>query len=71
MTYFYAMFNEYGSDTSVGFDNTNEVRAFTTKAARDEFVAENEDSNLSVMRITKKQALKIEGDLAYRQATAY
>lgn len=51
MKKWYATFNPYGSPTSVGFKNTLEIRVFASKAARDKFVSENQDFNLSVCKI--------------------
>ena len=51
---FFAARNQYGSDTSVGFNNTWDVLCFPSRAARDRFVDDN-SSDMSVRAITKKE----------------
>jgi hypothetical protein len=57
----YANYNKFGSDTSVGFDNTNQPIMFYTRRARDAFVSEFFLDNLSVRPITAKAAAKLAG----------
>ena len=58
---FYAQYNPYGSATSVGFMNTNQVYAFPTKKERDSFVSSSEDTNLSVKKIPWAIATRLAG----------
>jgi hypothetical protein len=53
MRKFFAAYNQYGSETSIGFANTWEVIAFTSKKARDEFVENSND--ISFRKIKKKE----------------
>lgn len=50
MTY-YINYNRYGSDTSVGFDNTNQIAAVATKAEKDALLAKYDGVNLSVRAV--------------------
>lgn len=56
---FYARTNPYGSATSTGFINTMSALVFTSKAERDEFVAEHEHTNMAVAPISKRAALSL------------
>jgi hypothetical protein len=58
MPKFYAVENVYGSETSVGFDNTNRVLMFYSKALRDKYVAEHNNGNISIRAISRKTAHK-------------
>jgi len=57
MAKYYALYNQYGSETSVGFDNTNQAMAFNSRAARDAFVELWQNANLSVRPISRDVAL--------------
>lgn len=64
-TVYYANYNKYGSEGDVGFANTNQALAFETKRARDEYVEEYGNRNLSIRPITAALAHKMtrpEGD---------
>lgn len=58
MTY-YAKFNLYGTDTSVGFVNTWQVAGFATKAARDAWVNEVYATRVDIEAVSRKEAEKI------------
>lgn len=59
MTTFFANTNSYGSETSVGFANTNTVISFSSRKARDEYVAANSSRNLAVYPLTAKEGRKM------------
>lgn len=50
---FYAANNQYGSDTDIGFSNTWYALAFSSKNARDTYVASNR--SLAARKITRKE----------------
>jgi len=58
---FYARYNRYGSPTSEGFANTNQVYAFETRKARDAYVLACENTNLSVIALSVRDAHHIAG----------
>lgn len=56
---FFAAINDFGSESSVGFDNTLTAVAFKSRITRDNWVDGLSTSNLSVRAITKAEALKL------------
>jgi len=58
-TQFFARTNHYGSETSIGFDNTFSALVFDSRAARDAYVEENSHRNLAIKPITKAEAVKL------------
>jgi len=57
---YYASINAYGSETSSGFANTWSVKAFSTKAERDEYVRAHA-LRLDVNKITRAEAVRLVG----------
>jgi hypothetical protein len=66
VTVYYAKYNLYGSDTSVGFADTWQVVSFDARAARDAWVAQRRDRR-DVEAITRTEALRIAGRAQRRQ----
>ena len=54
MRRYYSAESEHGSDTSMGFCNDTIVKAFSSKASRDQYVADS--SNISVAAIPAREA---------------
>ncbi len=63
---YYAKYNLYGSDTSVGFADTWQVVSFDARAARDAWVAQRRDRR-DVEPVTRADALRIAGRAQRRQ----
>lgn len=57
---YYAKYNMYGSDTSVGFAGAWQTVSFESRAARDAWIAQRRDRR-DVAPITRTEALRMAG----------
>jgi len=56
---FFANINTYGSETDVGFCNTNKAMVFTSRKERDTWVSQNHNNNRSIRAIPARQAHRL------------
>lgn len=54
----YILFNYYGSETDVGFQNSWSAMAFDSRADRNDYVQRHRDRDMSIRACSRSDALK-------------